>query len=117
MASDVMNLKPQEIFELVEDELVGKTREQVNIIKKCIGNICREQVLAHRHAAEAADNLASLTDLVSLPILIKVISATMRPTVAIAIPKVDEMMARAQQKVEAIREAKQKVGELKPIDE
>ena len=71
MASDVMNLKPQEIFELVEDELVGKTREQVNVIKKCKGNICREQVLAHRHAAEGADNLASLTDLVSLPILIK----------------------------------------------
>ena len=117
MASDMMNLKPQEIFELVEDELVGKTKEQVNIIKKCIGNICREQALAHRHAAEAADNLASLTDLVSLPILIKVISTTMRPTVAIAIPEVDEMMARAQQKVEAIREAKQKVSELKPIDE
>ena len=117
MASDVMNLKPQEIFELVEDELVGKTKEQVNIIEKCIRNICREQALAHRHAAEAADNLASLTDLVSLPILIKVISAMMRPTVAIAIPKVDEMMARAQQKVEAIREAKQKVGVLKPIDE
>ena len=117
MASDLMNLKPQEIFELVEDELVGKTKEQVNIIKKCIGNICREQALAHRHAAEVADNLASLTDMVSLPILIKVISATMRPTVAITIPKVDKMMARAQQKVEAIKQAKQKVGELKPIDE
>ena len=117
MASDVMNLKPQEIFELVEEELVGKTKEQVNVIKKCIGNICREQVLVHRHAAEAVDNMANLTELVSLPILIKVISATMRPTVAIKIPEVDEMMARAQQKVDAIRQAKQKVGELKPIDE
>ena len=117
MASDVMNLKPQEIFELVEEELVGKMKEQVNVIKKCIGNICREQALAHRHAAEAADNMANLTELVSLPILIKVISATMRPTVAIKIPEVDEMMARAQQKVDAIRQAKQKVGELKPIDE
>ena len=116
MTSDVMNLKPQEIFELVEDELVGKTKEQVNIIKKCIGNICREQALAHRHAAEAADNMASLMELVSLPILLKVISATMRPTVAIKIPEVDEMMARAEQKVEAIRQVKQKVGELKPID-
>ena len=36
---------------------------------------------------------------------------------AITIPEVDEMMARAQQKVDAIRQAKQKVGELKPIDE
>ena len=117
MASDVVNMKLQEIFELVEEELVGKMPEQVNSIKKCIGNICREQALAHRHAAEVADNLASLTDMVSLPILVKVISAMMRPTVAIKIPEVDKMMARAEQKVEAIREAKQKVGELKPIDE
>ena len=117
MASDIVNMKPQEIFELVEEELVGKTPEQVNSIKKCIRNICREQALAHRHAAEAAGNLASLTDMVSLPILVKVISATMRPTVAIKIPEVDEMMARAEQEVEVIREAKQKVGELKPIDE
>ena len=116
-ASDMVNLKPQEIFELVEDELVGKSQEQVGRIKKCIGNICREQALAHRHAAEAADNLASLTDMVSLPILVKLISATMRPTVAIKIPEVDDMIARAEQKVEAIRQAKQKVGELKPIDE
>ena len=117
MTSDVMNLKPQEIFELVEEELVGKTKEQANVIKKCIGNICREQALEHRHAAEAVDNMANLTELVSLPILIKVISTMMRPTVAIKIPEVDEMMARAQQKVEVVRQAKQKVGELKPIDE
>ena len=72
--------------------------------------------MAHRHAAEVADNLASLTDMVSLLILVKVISATMRSTVAIKIPEVDKLMARAEQKVEAIRQAKQKVGELKPID-
>ena len=117
MASDVVNLKPQEIFEIVKEELVGKSKEQVDVIKKCIGNICREQALAHRHAAEAVDNLASLTDLVSLPIVIKVMSTTMRPTVAIKIPEVDDMIARAEQKVEAIRQAKQKVGELKAIDE
>ena len=117
MASDVVNLKPQEIFEIVEEELVGKSKEQVDVIKRCIGNICREQALAHRHAAEAADNLASLTDLVSLPIVIKVMSATMRPTVAVKIPEVDDMIARAEQKVEAIKQAKQKVGELKAIDE
>ena len=116
-ASEIINLKPQEIFELVEDELVGKMKEQVNAIKKCIGNVCREQALAHRHAAEAADNLASLTEMVSLPILVKVISVTMRPTMAIKIPEVDNMMVRAQEKVDAIRQAKQKVGKLRPIDE
>ena len=49
--------------------------------------------------------------------MIKVISATMRPTVAIKIPKVDDMIARAQEKVDAIKQAKQKVSELRPIDE
>ena len=37
MASDVVSLKPQEIFEIVEEELVGKSKEQVDVIKKCIG--------------------------------------------------------------------------------
>ena len=117
MASQIVSMKPQEVIELVEEELTGKTREQVNTIKKCISNICREQALAHRHAAEAADNLATLTDLVSLPITIKVMNATMRPTVAVQIPEVDDMMARAQEKVNAIRRAKEKTGEIRPIDE
>ena len=105
MASQMVSMKPQEVFKLVEEELIGQTKEQVNTIKKCISNICREQALAPRHAAEAADNLATLTDLVSLPITIKVISVTMRPTVVIQIPEVDDMMARAQEKVNAIRRA------------
>ena len=117
MASEMIKMKPQEVFELVEEELVRKTKIQVNAIKKCIGNICREQAVAHRHAAKTANNLATLTDLASLPIVIKVISATMRPTVAIKIPEVDNMIARAQEKVDAIKQAKQKVGELRPIDE
>ena len=116
-ALEMMSLKPKEVFKLVEEELVRKSREQINAIKKCIGNICKEQALTHRHAVEAADNLVVLTEMVSLPILIKVISATMRPTMVIKIPEVDDMIARAQEKVDAIKQAKQKVGELRPIDE
>ena len=116
-ASQMMSMKPQEVFELVEQELVGKTKEQISAIKKCIGSICKEQALAHRYAAEAVDNLSALTEMVSLPILIKVISTTMRLTVAIKIPEVDDMIARAQEKVDAIKQAKQKVGELRPVDE
>ena len=102
-ASQMMSMKPQEVFELVEEELVGKSKEQISTIKKCISSICKEQALAHRHAAEAADNLSALTEMVSLPILIKVISATMRPMVAIKIPEVDDMIARAQEKVNTIK--------------
>ena len=116
-ASEMMKMKPQEVFKLVKEELVGKTKEQINAIQKCIGNVCREQALAHRHVTEAVDNLATLMEMVSLPILVKVISATMRPTMAIKIPEVDDMIARAQEKVDAIKQAKQKVGELRPIDE
>ena len=117
MGSQMMLMKPQEVFELVKEELVRKSKEQVNAIKKCISSICKEQAMAHRHAAEAADNLLALTEMVSLLLLIKVISATMRPTVVIKIPEVGDMIARAQDKVDAIRQAKQKVGELRPIDE
>ena len=102
---------------MVEEELVRKSKEQVDAIKKCIGNICREQALAHRHVAEAADNLAPLMDMVSLPILVKVISGTMRPTVSIKIPELDDMIAQAQEKVDAIKQAKQKVSEWQPINE
>ena len=41
----------------------------------------------------------------------------MRPNVAIKIPEVDDMIVRAQEKVDAIKQTKQKVGELRPIDE
>ena len=102
-ASQMMSMKPQEVFELVEEELVGKSKEQISTIKKCIGSISKEQALAHRHAVEAVDNLSALTEMVSLPILIKVISTTMRPTVAIKISEIDDMIARAQEKVDAIK--------------
>ena len=87
-ASQIVSMKPQEVIELVEEEIAGKSKEEINTIKKCISNICREQALAHRHVAEAADNLVMLTDLVSLPITIKVMNVTMRPTVAVQIPEV-----------------------------
>ena len=63
-----------------------------------IGIVCKEQALAHRHVAEVVDNLAALTENGSLLTLIKVISTTMRPTVPIKIPEVDDMIARAQKR-------------------
>ena len=116
-ASQIMSMKPQEIIELVEEEITGKTEEQQKTIKKRISSICKEQALAHRDVAEVAEHLATLTELVSLPITIKVMNATMRPTVAVRIPEVDEMMDRAQEKVDAIKRAKEKMGEIQPIDE
>ena len=44
-SSKMIKMKPQEVFELVEEELVGKSKEQINAIRKCIGNVCREQAM------------------------------------------------------------------------
>ena len=38
---------------------MGKSKEQVNAIKKCISSICKEQALAHRHAAESCRQFIS----------------------------------------------------------
>ena len=116
-ASQKVSMKPQEVIELVEEEITRKTREQISTIKKCIVNICREQSLAHRHVADVAEHLATLTDLVSLPIAIKVMNATMIPVVAVRIPEVDDMMDRAQEKVDTIKQAKEITAEVRPIDE
>ena len=56
------------------------------------------QALAHQHVA---DYLVSLCDMISLPVMIKVINATLRPLVVVRIPEVDDMIERVQEKVEA----------------
>ena len=117
MASEIVSIKPQEVMELVEEKLTGKTQKQTNAIKMTIANICRSQALAHTHVADAADHLASLTDMVSLPFIMKVINATMRLMVALKIPEVDDMLERTQEKVNQIRKAKEAAGGIKPIDE
>ena len=116
-ASEVISMKPEEVMELVEKELTGKTPRQTNAIKTTIANICRSQALAHRHVADAVDHLASLTNMVSLPFVMKVINATMRLTVALKIPKVDDMLERAQRKVNQICKAKESAGEIQLIDD
>ena len=42
-ASEMMKMKPQEVFKLVKEELVEKSKEQINVIKRCIGNVCRNK--------------------------------------------------------------------------
>ena len=117
-ASDVISFKkPDEILEAVKGELEGKTLIQINELKITIVNICRSQALAHPHAADAADHLVTLTNIASLPVVMTVINACQRPVVAVKIPEVDEMMQRAQDKVDAIRRVQIRTGGVLPIDE
>ena len=73
-ASDVISLRPDEILESVKGELEGKTPVQVKELKITIANICRSQALAHRHAADAADHLVTLTDIASMPVVLTVLN-------------------------------------------
>ena len=107
MALEIISMKPEEMFQMLEAELEMKTPEEIQHIKNMIKNLCKSQALAHRHAANSADYLAQLTDMVSLPATIKVMNSTLRPVVAVKIPEVDDMLERAQQKVEAIKKAKE----------
>ena len=117
-ASDMISFKNlDEILEAVKGELKGKTPVQIKELKITIANICRSQALAHRHAADAADHLVTLTDIASLPVVMMVINACQRPVVAVKILEVDEMMQRAQDKVDAIRRVQISTGGVRPIDE
>ena len=73
-ASDMISLKPDEILKSVKGELEGKTPVQVKELKITIANICRSQALTHRHAADAADHLVTLTDIASIPVVLTVIN-------------------------------------------
>ena len=117
-ASDAVSFKnPDEILEAVKEELAGKTPLQIKELKITIANICRSQALAHQHAADVADHLVTLTDIASLPVVMTVINACQRPVVAIKIPEVDEMLQRAQDKVDAIRRVQLRTAGSRPIDE
>ena len=75
-ASDAVLFKnPDEILEALKEELAGKTPLQIKELKITIANICRSQALAHRHAADAADHLVTLTEIASLPVVMMVMNA------------------------------------------
>ena len=117
-ASDAVSFKkPDEILEAVKEELAGKTPVQIKELKITIANTCRSQALAHRHAVDAADHLVTLTEIASLPVVITVMNSCQRPVVAVKIPEVDEMLQRAQDKVDAIRRVQLRTAGSRPIDE
>ena len=117
-SSDMISFKnPDEILKVVKGELEGKTPVQVKELKITIANICRSQALAHQHAADVADHLVTLTYIASLPVVLMVINACKRLVVAVKISEVDEMMQRAQDKVDAIRRVQIRTGGVRQIDE
>ena len=117
-ASDAVSFKnPDEILEAVKEELAGKTPVQIKELKITIANICRSQALAHRHAADTANHLVTLTEIASLPVGMTVINSCQRPVVAVKIPEVDDMLQRAKDKVDAIRRVQLTTAGAHPIDE
>ena len=117
-ALDAVSLKnPDEILEAVKEELAGKTPLQIKELKITIVNLCRSQALAHRHAADAADHLVTLTEIASLLIVMMVINECQQPVVAAKIPEVDDMLQRAQDNVDAIKRVQSMTAGARPIDE
>ena len=67
-ASQMISLKPTEVWELVEEEVSAKKPEQIRMLKDRTKSLCKSQALAHRHALDVADHLTALADMVSIPI-------------------------------------------------
>ena len=105
-ASEMVSMKPEEVFQMLEEELAMKTPAEEQHIKDTIKNLCKSQALAHRHAANSADYLAQLTDMVSLPATIKVMNLTLRPVVAVKIPEVDDMLEKSATESRSYQEGK-----------
>ena len=117
-ASDAVLFKnPDEILEVVKEELAGKTPIQIKELNITITNICRSQALAHRHAADKANHLVTLTEIASLLVVMTVINSCQQPVVAVKIPEGDEMLQRAQDKVDAIRRVQLITAGARLIDE
>ena len=64
-----------------------------------------------------ADHLVTLTEIASLPVVMTMINSCQQPVVAVKIPKVDGMLQRAQDKVDAIRRVQLRTAGSRPIDE
>ena len=60
-AWEIVSLKPDDMFEMLEEEMAMKTPAEEKHIKDTIKNLCKSQALAHRHVANSADYLATLT--------------------------------------------------------
>ena len=73
--------------------------------------------MAHQHAVDAADHLVALTEIASLPVVITVMNSCQRPVVAVKILEVDEMLQRAQDKVDTIKRVQLRTAGSCPIDE
>ena len=116
-ASDIVSMKPEEMFEMLEEDLARKMPEQIQHVKNTIKNLCKSQALVHRHAANSVDYLAKLMYMISLPATIKIMNVTLRLVVTVKIPEVDDMLERAQQTVEAIRKVKEATTGTRPIDQ
>ena len=66
----------QKVWELVEEEMTGKSLKQVKMVQDTIKNLLKSQALAHQHVADVADHLTALVDMVNIPVLLQVMNAT-----------------------------------------
>ena len=72
------------------------TALQENMTRNLIKDLCYHNKMAHRHTAEAAEKLESLSMNVSIPFFLKIAESTNRPLVQVRLPSLDEHMAETE---------------------
>ena len=64
-ALEIVSMNPEEMFQMLEEELEKKTPEEDQHIKNTIKNLCKLQALAQRHAANSANSHPQQDDWIS----------------------------------------------------
>ena len=98
----------------MKDEYDKMSPEKQQELTHHVQGILRENALAHKHAAAAAEHLADASRLLSTPAIVTVSNATARPLVGIHLPIMNKFIEKAQKKHEETLQQRQQ--EYKPID-
>ena len=81
-----------DIEELLKEEVKNMTAVQENTTKNLLKDLCYHNKMAHRHAADAAEKLESLSMNISIPFFLKAAESMNRPLIQLRLPSLDEHM-------------------------
>ena len=104
-----------DIEELLKEEVKDMTAVQENMTRNLLKDLYYHNKMAHRHAAEGAEKLESLSMNVSIPFFLKVAESMSRPLIQLRLPSLDDHMEQTE-KMKKSRDEEYS-AQLKPMIE
>ena len=98
VAIETMEIEEKEVYARIKDEYDKMSPEKQKQLTYHVQGILQENVLAHKHAAAAAEHLSDASRLLSMPAIVTLLNATARPLVGIHLPIMNKFIEEAQKK-------------------